>query len=85
MKLVDWLKDRAGLTGKKLQGAFKLCADNWIETVSDLRELADEDNKEQFKEAFPQALLRTSFLKAFKADSRGSSVSTSQGVRPRVS
>ena len=35
MELSEWLARRAGLAGKKLDGALKMCADNWIETVSD--------------------------------------------------
>ena len=67
MKLAEWLEHRAGLKGKRLEGAVKMCEDNWLETVGELRELADESNKEQFKEAFPQAMLRTAILKALKA------------------
>ena len=66
MKLAEWLEHRAGLKGKKLEGAVKMCEDNWLETVGDLREL--ESNKEQFNLAFPQAMLRTAIQKALKAD-----------------
>ena len=68
MKLVEWLEHRAGLKGKKLEGAVKMCEDNWLETVGDLRELADESNKEQFNLAISQAMLRTAILKVLKAD-----------------
>ena len=68
MKLAEWLQHRAGLKGKKLEGAVKMCEDNWLETVGELRELADESNKENFKETFPQSMLRTAILKALKAD-----------------
>ena len=39
MKLAEWLEHRAGLKGKKLEGAVKMCEDNWLETVGDLREI----------------------------------------------
>ena len=68
MKLAEWLEHRAGLKGKKLEGAVKMCEDNWLETVGELRELADESNEKQFNLAFPQAMLRTAILKALKAD-----------------
>ena len=67
MKLAEWLEHRARLKGKKLEGAVKMCEDNWLETVGDLRELANE-SKEQFKEAFPQAMLRTSILMGLDED-----------------
>ena len=68
MKLAEWLEHRAGLKGKKLEGAVKMCEDNWLETVGDLRELADESNEKQFKETFPQSMLRTAILKTLKVD-----------------
>ena len=69
MELSAWLGRRAGLAGKKLDGALKMCADNWIESISDLRELVeDEESEKQFIQAFPQAMLRKALIKAFKAD-----------------
>ena len=68
MKLAEWLELRAGLKGKRLEGAVKMCEDNWLETVGELRELADESNEKQFKEAFPQAMLRTAILMALDED-----------------
>ena len=68
MKLAEWLEHRAGLKGKKLEGAVKMCEDNWLETVGDLRELADESNNLRFKETFPQSMLRTAIVKALEAD-----------------
>ena len=60
MKLAEWLEHRAGLKGKKLEGAVKMCEDNWLETVGDLRILAKRDV--QFEKAFPQAMLQTAIL-----------------------
>ena len=68
MKLAEWLEHRAGLKGKKLEGAVKMCEDNWLETVGDLRVLTLEKNATQFKEAFPQAMLRTAVLMGLDED-----------------
>ena len=68
MKLEDWLKDRAGLSGKKLEIALSGCETNLVESVEELRELADEDNEKQFEKVFPQGMLRTALLKALKKD-----------------
>ena len=68
MKLAEWLERRAGLKGKKLEGAVKMCEDNWLETVGELRELANESNNLRFKETFPQSMLRTAIVKALEAD-----------------
>ena len=68
MKLAEWLQHRAGLKGKKLEVALSVCDANMIETVGELRELADESNEKQFNLAFSQAMLRTAILKALKAD-----------------
>ena len=68
MKLAEWLEHRAGLKGKKLEGAVKMCEDNWLETVEDLRVLTLEKNATQFKEVFPQGMLRTAILMALDED-----------------
>ena len=68
MKLAEWPEHRAGLKGKKLEGAVKMCEDNWLETVGDLRELSSEENEKRFEKAFPQAMLQTAIVKALKAD-----------------
>ena len=57
MKLAEWLEHRAGLKGKKLEGAVKMCEDNWLETVGELRVVALDENEKQFKETFPQSML----------------------------
>ena len=62
MKLAEWLEHRAGLKGKRLEGAVKMCEDNWLETVGDLRELSSEENEKRFEKAFPQAMLQTAIL-----------------------
>ena len=68
MKLSDWLEQRAGLKGKKLEVALSGCETNMVESVEELRELADEENKEQFTHAFPQAMIQTALRKALKKD-----------------
>ena len=68
MKLSDWLEQRAGLKGKKLEVALSGCETNMVESVEELRELADEENKEQFIHAFPQAMIQTALRKALKKD-----------------
>ena len=71
MKLAEWLEHRAGLKGKKLEGAVKMCEDNWLETVEDLRILANlEANEGRFKETFPQTMLRTALLMALNENPR---------------
>ena len=60
MKLAEWLEHRAGLKGKKLEGAVKMCEDNWLETVGDLRVLVTRDV--EFEKTFPQTMLRTAIL-----------------------
>ena len=66
MKLEDWLKDRAGLSGKKLQVTLSGCEMNMVESVDELRELLDEND--QFEKTFPQSMIRTALLKALKKD-----------------
>jgi len=68
MKLAEWLEHRAGLKGKRLEGAVKMCEDNWLETVGDLRVLALEKNEKHFKETFPQSMLRTAILMGLDED-----------------
>ena len=68
MKLAEWLEHRAGLKGKKLEVALSVCDANMVETGGELRELADDSNKEQFNMTFPQSMIRTAILKALKAD-----------------
>ena len=68
MKLAEWLEHRAGLKGKKLEVALSGCESNMVETVGELRELADESNEKQFNLTFPQSMIRTAILKALKAD-----------------
>ena len=69
MKLAEWLEHRAGLKGKKLEGAVKMCEDNWIETVGDLRVLAkNEKNEKEFEKIFPQGMLRTAIRMALDED-----------------
>ena len=68
MKLAEWLEHRAGLKGKRLEGAVKMCEDNWLETVGELRELSLEKNEKLFTAAFPQVMLRAAILKALEED-----------------
>ena len=64
MALEGWLK-RAGLTGKKLEQAVDGCRNNTVETVADLRELAEDVT--EFRQAFPQAMVRKAISKALEA------------------
>ena len=68
MKLAEWLDRRAGLKGKKLEVALSVCESNMIETVGELRVLALEKNEKEFKETFPQSMLRTAILMALDED-----------------
>ena len=65
MTLESWLQSRAGLAGKKLQLAVKAVEDNCVESVSELRLLAKDET--QFKETFPQSMIRTVILAALTA------------------
>ena len=64
MTLESWLQSKAGLAGKKLQLAVKSADDNCVESVSDLRLLAE--NQEQFEKVLPQGMIRTVILKALE-------------------
>ena len=68
MKLSDWFEQRAGLKGKKLEVALSGCETNMVESVEELRELAREENNLQFKEAIPQAMIRTALVTALQKD-----------------
>ena len=56
------------MKGKKLEVALSGCKTNMVESIEELRELADEENKEEFEKAIPQAMIRTALLKALKKD-----------------
>ena len=58
-----WLA-QIGLKGRALQSAVKTCEENFVDDLSALRILSDD--KEQFKDAFPQAFIRTMILNALK-------------------
>ena len=62
------LEHRAGLKGKKLEGAMKMCEDNWLETVGELRVVALDENEKLFVAAFPQVMLRAAILMALDED-----------------
>ena len=64
MTLESWLESRAGLAGKKLQAAVRQCEENFVESVSDLRQLAED--QEQFEKVIPQGMIRSVILKALK-------------------
>ena len=66
MKLAEWLEHRAGLKGKKLEGAVKMCEDNWIETLGELRVLALDEKL--FEKTFPQTMMRSILQTALKED-----------------
>ena len=68
MKLSDWLEQRAGLKGKKLEVALSGCETNMVESVEELRELARSENNLQFKEVIPQGMIRTALVTALKKD-----------------
>ena len=68
MKLSDWLEQRAGLKGKKLEVALSGCETNMAESVEELRELADEENEKEFEKVIPQGMVRTALLKALRSD-----------------
>ena len=48
----SWFATKAKLTGKKLQLAVAACEENLIESVAELRALANDDRRE-YKEIFP--------------------------------
>ena len=56
MKLSVFLEDRAGLTGRKLDLALKACDEHVVESVHDLQKMLND--KEAFKETFPQTTIR---------------------------
>ena len=53
----SWFATKAKLTGKKLQLAVAACEENVIESVAELRALANEDRRE-YEAAFPFAGVR---------------------------
>jgi len=53
--LEEWLKQHAGLHGKKLAVALNQCDDGMVESVADLEHL---HNLGQLAEVFPQSMLR---------------------------
>ena len=56
------------MKGKKLEVAVSGCETNMVESVEELRELADEENEKEFTQAIPQAMIRTALRKALKKD-----------------
>ena len=64
MTLESWLQSKAGLAGKKLQAAVRQCEENFVESVSDLRQLAEDDK--QFEKVISQGMIRSVILKALK-------------------
>ena len=80
MQLSEWLEHRAGLSGRKLDGALKMCDLNYVDNVSDLRELVeDEESKELFEKTFPQSMIRKALIRAFKADTGDQSEQNASG------
>ena len=60
-----WL-DQIGLKGRALESAVKSCEDNFIDDLSLLASLEQDDKN--FKEAFPQAIIRSAISKALASD-----------------
>ena len=61
----SWFATKAKLTGKKLQLAVAACEENVIESVAELRALANEDRRE-YEAAFPFAGVRFAINAALK-------------------
>ena len=58
-----WLA-QIGLKGRALQSAVNSCEENFVDDLSVLHVLAEDEK--QFEKAFPQAVIRTMILKALK-------------------
>ena len=61
-----WLAE-IGLSGRALQSAIKSCDDNFVENLDQLRTLVEEA-KEQFREIFPQGMIRAQIVKALASE-----------------
>ena len=64
MTLADWLATRAQLSGRQLASAIKLCDEAMADTVAHLRDLSID--KENFKDAFPAAVIRSAISRALE-------------------
>ena len=61
----QWLA-QIGLKGRALQSARRSCEDNFVDDLSVLRDLIEDDK--QFDKAFPQAVIRRTITKALNSD-----------------
>ena len=61
----EWLA-QIGLKGRALEIAVKSCEENLVDGLSVLASL--EQDKENFKEAFPQAVIRSAISKALASE-----------------
>lgn len=66
MNLETWLKEKAGLNGAKLSTAIKACADGLVTSAKDLLVLSEDII--EFKETFPQSMLRSHIRTALEKD-----------------
>ena len=61
----EWLA-QIGLKGRALESAVKSCEENFVDDVQTLQRLSKD--KEQFKETFPQSVIRSVILEALTSD-----------------
>jgi hypothetical protein len=81
-----WLQEKAGLSGAKMAAAMKACEDEMISSVLELLELSE--TSEQFKEALPQAMIRSRIIAALeksKAGIQASEPPKSNAASPKAS
>ena len=64
-----WLKQKAGLGGRKLDTAIAHCEAGMVETIADLLKL--RDHRAEWKEAFPHAMIRTKLVAALNRQAHG--------------
>ena len=70
----EWLA-QIGLKGRALEIAVKSCEENLVDDLSVLASL--EQDEKNFKEAFPQAVIRSAISKALASDEH-------KGEQPQV-